>query len=337
MNEQSDCGPACVAVQQEAPLSRAPATETDTGLDVGDVRYIKLGEKGKWAAQAIKEGTIPFGYRQIDHEACARGDWEIVRSQLQAMGRSAAGISQGLRELKDFYDLPADTMWVTFADGHVWWAFAEDGVLPVDSAEESDPARYRRTRAGWRNTDLHGLPLSVRTLSSALTSTGNYQMTICSIRRADYLLRRIRAEADPLRQEAERILSESRKVALRLIERLDWRDFETLVDLIFARGGWQRTSLLGGEQADVDLLLTQPVTEETAWVQVKSRSRQAEFDDYLDRFIREGRFDRLFYVYHTATSPITTSARNVHIWSAERVAKAVIDLGLLGWLSDRTI
>jgi hypothetical protein len=84
------------------------------------------------------------------------------------MGRNAAGVSQGLRELKDFYDLPADTMWVTFADGHVWWAFAEDGVLPVGGAKESDPARYRRTRAGWRNTDLHGLPHGIAVLFCSL-------------------------------------------------------------------------------------------------------------------------------------------------------------------------
>jgi hypothetical protein len=39
--------------------------------------------------------------------------------------------------------------------------------------------------------------------------------------------------------------------------------------LIFTRGGWQRTGALGGGQADVDLVLKQPITAETAWVQVK--------------------------------------------------------------------
>jgi hypothetical protein len=33
-----------------------------------------------------------------------------------------------------------------------------------------------------------------------------------------------------------------RDIGLRMVRQLDWRDFETLVDLIFARGGWQRSS-----------------------------------------------------------------------------------------------
>jgi hypothetical protein len=77
-----------------------------------------------------------------------------------------------------------------------------------------------------------------------------------------------------------------REIGLRMIRQLDWRDFETLVDLIFARGGWQRSSVLGKDQADVDLILTQPTIGETAWVQIKSGTSQAELDDYLGRFRR---------------------------------------------------
>jgi hypothetical protein len=76
------------------------------------------------------------------------------------------------------------------------------------------------------------------------------------------------------------------EIGLRMIRQLDWRDFETLVDLIFARGGWQRSSVLGKGQADVDLILTQPTIGETAWVQIKSGTSQAELDDYVGRFLR---------------------------------------------------
>jgi Restriction endonuclease len=69
------------------------------------------------------------------------------------------------------------------------------------------------------------------------------------------------------------------EIGLRMIRQLDWRDFETLVDLIFSRGGWQRSSVLGKNQADVDLILSQPTIGETAWVQIKSGTSQAELDD----------------------------------------------------------
>ena len=141
-------------------------------------RYIKLGKNGKWATDALKEGIIPFGYSAVDHHACLAGEWDHVRDQLVTMGRTANGVSQGLRELKDFYGLPDDALWVTTANGHLWWAFAEGPVRGVTNAGSDGPSRYRRTRAGWCKASLTGEPLALRSLSSALTRTASYQMTM---------------------------------------------------------------------------------------------------------------------------------------------------------------
>jgi hypothetical protein len=85
------------------------------------------------------------------------------------------------------------------------------------------------------------------------------------------------------------------------------------------------------------LVLKQPISGETAWVQVKSRSSQADLDDYLGRFERHGRFDRFFFIYHSATRPIRMrQQRQHHLWSVDRIASAAIDQGLLTWLSERT-
>ena len=128
---------------------------------------------------------------------------------------------------------------------------------------------------------------------------------------------------------------ETMALAATMIRQLDWRDFETLVDLIFMRSGWQRISPLGRDQADVDLILKQPVTGETAWVQVKSRSTQSELDQYLERFQRHGSCDRFFFVCHTAAKPLSAPAdAKIHLWSAERVASAAAEAGLLDWLVD---
>jgi hypothetical protein len=66
------------------------------------VRYIKLGENGKWATNALEQGIIPFGYSSVDHGLCVAGNWDEVRRQLVGMGRTVRGASQGLRELKGF-------------------------------------------------------------------------------------------------------------------------------------------------------------------------------------------------------------------------------------------
>ncbi len=301
------------------------------------VRYIKLGQNGKWATDALKEGIIPFGYSAVDHHACLAGEWDQVRDQLVAMGRTENGVSQGLRELKDFYGLPENTLWVTMADGHFWWAFAEGPVVGIERSNSNEPARYRRTRRGWSKTSLSGEPLTVRSLSSALTRTASYQMTICAIKHEDYLLRRIRGEGDPLHAQATALRVEMREIGLRMIRQLDWRDFETLVDLIFARGGWQRSSVLGRDQADVDLILTQPTIGETAWVQIKSGTSQAELDDYLGRFRRDGSCDRFFFVCHSAAGALSLPAQpGLHLWQGERLSDAATDAGLFEWLMDRT-
>jgi hypothetical protein len=162
-------------------------------------------------------------------------------------------------------------------------------------------------------------------------------MTICTIKQADYLLRRIRDEPDPLHAQATAIRGEMRDIGLRMIRQLDWRDFETLVDLIFARGAWQRSSVLGQGQADVDLILTQPTIGETAWVQIKSATSQAELDDYLGRFRRDGSCDRFFFVCHSAASALSMPALSgVHLWAGEGLSDAAIDAGLFAWLIDRT-
>ena len=139
------------------------------GFNPGEVRYIKLGRGGAWANDAMEAGVIPFGYPKIDHASCQARDWGSVRVELIAMGRKGAGATQGLRELADFYDLPTDTLWITFANGHLWWAFAETEVSPVANAASDGPTRFRRTLDGWRSHSLTGERLTTRSLSSALT------------------------------------------------------------------------------------------------------------------------------------------------------------------------
>src|SRR3546814_11669762 len=96
-----------------------------TAFNPKQVRYIKLGRGGAWASQAIADGTLPFGYRKIDHAPCAAGDWDAVRAQLVTEGRGATSVSQALREIREYHELGADCLWVTIAEGHLWGAFAD--------------------------------------------------------------------------------------------------------------------------------------------------------------------------------------------------------------------
>jgi hypothetical protein len=310
---------------------------TNAGFAPTAVRYIKLGRGGDWASDGLKSGTIPFGYREVEHALCAAGDWETARKRLLDLGRAPSGASSGVREIRDFYELGSETLWVTIADGHLWWAFAEPEVISFDNSDDDRPSRHRKVIGRWRNDSLTGQPLTTRSLSSALTRTANYRMTICEVKREDYLLRRIRGEVDPLHAEALALKAQFRQVALKMIRQLHWEEFENLIDLIFSRNGWQRTSILGRDLPDVDLVLEQPSTGETAWVQVKSTAGRAEIDDYLTRFRADGSYDRFYFVCHSPIGAITIPEEDrIHLWLGEYLADVALRSGMFDWLVDRT-
>src|SRR3546814_20692798 len=119
-----------------------------------------------------------------------------------------------------------------------------------------------------------------------------------------------------------------------MVRDLDWRDFEVLVDLILTRAGWRRISALGEGEVDIDLMLDHPTTGETAWVQIKTGPSQAEVEDYLQRFVADGRCTRFFYIRPTAkgTLILTDPHSQLHLWQWDAMACQAIESGLSGWL-----
>ena len=86
----------------------------------------------------------------------------------------------------------------------------------------------------------------------------------------------------------------------------------------------------------MNIVLTQPTTNEVAWVQVKSRSTQAELDDYVRRFHNDGSFNCRFFIYHSAPKILRMpDSAGSELWTAERIADAAIEAGLFRWLIER--
>lgn len=233
-------------------------------------RYIKLGAKGEWTEAALAQGELHFGYRRVPHDLAKTRDAERIRRHLLDQGKKPSAATQITRQVLDFYTLGADCLWVTFARGHLWWAFAEPDVIWVDKPEPGVGDRLRIVIGGWRNTDLAGRPLDIARLSTCLTKVSAYRASVCAVPDTDYLAHCINGSVPSevtAARAARAALVDSLSVAM---TRLKWQDFEQLVDLLLSRGGWQRVSALGGSQADTDLIVEQPTTGERAFVQVKS-------------------------------------------------------------------
>jgi len=93
---------------------------------------------------------------------------------------------------------------------------------------------------------------------------------------ADYVIRRINGEKRENVERALATLKQMKTVTIELMKELGDRDFETLIDLVFAASGWRRLGQVGGTQKTLDLDVMLPTTRERAIVQVKSKTSSAE-------------------------------------------------------------
>ena len=126
------------------------------------------------------------------------------------------------------------------------------------------------------------------------------------------------------------------EAAQTMIEGLHWADFQSLVDLLFGRTGWQRVSRVGGTQKDIDLELWEPTTGARAFVQVKSQAGPAVLTDYIARCDEADGFEHMFFICHSPTGTLAAPDRpDIHIWTGAPLADMTIKAGLYDWLMQR--
>jgi hypothetical protein len=299
-----------------------------------EVRFIKLGKGGTWEAKCIDgpDPTVRFGFDSPHHQACLNGDWATVEAYWKE--RDPKEATKIVNQTKAFYTLGEDALWITFYKRKLYWCFAAQQV------EEIEPhgSRIRKVPNGWSCNDIAGHVLFTDSLSGRLTRVQGFRGTICKVREQDYLLKRINGEALEDVHKAS-VALESLKCAVRpLIQRLNWKDFELLIDLIFSRAGWQRLSAPGKTEKYIDLELVLPVTGRRAFVQVKSAAGLQELKDYIARFREMEQFDEMFFVVHTAQAELRDHAKSeerVTLLGLDEISSLVVDSGLCLWLMQK--
>ena len=300
------------------------------------VRYIKLGRGGRWEKISLERGELQFGHGKVSHELALSCDRAKIKKELIKKGRSSQAAAEDAREVTDFYQLGSDCLWVTLAQDHLWWTFAEPEVVWL-GVGEGHGERLRKSIGGWRNTDINGVPLRIDTLSTKLTKVASYRRTLCAVEAEDYLLRRINGVIEPLVAKSNQARDALLDVLTEAIKALHWPDFETLVDVMFARSGWHRASAIGGTQKLVDMVLEQPTTGERGAIQVKSAARQKQLDEFISDADEAGTYDRLFFACHSPKGRLAAPAerRDVHVWADRDLAKTALRLGLSDWIIEK--
>lgn len=297
-------------------------------------KYIKLGEGGRWEDLCLEEGTLRFQYAEVPHESALAGDRAKIREIYFQEGLPSKKASDHARQVLDFYHAGQDTLWITFANGYLWWCFAEEEVTYL-GPDSKEGIRLRKTVDGWRNHSLKGVPLRVSELNGNLTKVASYRMTICNVTPLKYLIAKINDEEVPEVAAARRARESLLDSTQDLLKLLPWRDFELLVDLVFSQSGWRRIGESGGTQKTVDIELVLPSTGERAFVQVKSRTDQAQLNDYIGRLSHRDE-SRMFYVYHSSEAALSCEDPRVALIGPDRLSEMILNAGLFDWLLKKT-
>lgn len=296
-----------------------------------EVRFIKLGEKGKWEKECIEDAhTIRLGFESNQHDECLDQKWNLVRAYwLKVRNGNETEATKDLNEIQAFYELPETTLWVTFYNRLLYWCFVEKEVIELDE----DKSRIRKAMGKWSCQSLQGTPLHVGNIDGRVSKVQGFRRTICRIERSEYLVQKIRGDLQPEVVKAKNAFANLSTEAANLIKGLWWHDFELLTDLIFSRGGWQRVSVLGKTEKDVDIDMLSPVTNRRAFVQVKSSSNYETFQDSLTTFRSSSIYDEMYFVAHTLDPRILSHAESgVTVLGPTKLAELSINSGLMDWL-----
>jgi len=300
-------------------------------LKATGAHFIKLGRGGEWAAEAIRDGVLRFGYRELSHELCIAGDWVSAREVWRAhRNSSSAVLTSDMNQVCTFYTAPETSVFITFHAGRLYWC------RPHGPAELlPDRTKIRGTVDGWHGQTVGGDDLFFERLSGRLLKVQGFRGTICRVDAEDYLLRKLGDEVTPQVEAAVQAETQMIAAISGLMGLLTWQDFELLVDLVFSSSGWKRTGATGGVQNTVDIELILPSTQERAFVQVKSRANPAQLNDYVERMALMDGVHRMFFVWHTGDVGAAPEYGRVTLVGPDRLARMILDAGLATWLRQK--
>lgn len=304
--------------------------------------YIKLGEGGGWAEDAISTGKLRFGWQVVSLEDIRAGKWDRIRRSIEKQHPDKKGVvTTDTERLRDLVTTGPNDLWITFHGSRLFWGRVASGAV-----EQDHTSKFRRLLDGWHDANVRGDPLDIGRIPGVIAQLQGFRGTVCSVKAKDVLRRLVAGEASP----AHRAVSAAREtLASELqaaIQELHWKDFETLVDLVFRDAGWRRLSLMGESMKFADLELEEPVTGDRYQVQVKSRSDVKEFEAYAATFVADhcDDFRRLYFVVHSPTPALAVHIakhgrvahdRGVEPILPDRLAQMVVGAGLTAWVLNK--
>ena len=303
-------------------------------LEFQNAFYIKLGRSGCWEADSIENSRLRLGWSHQSIEDINDGRWDIIANQLRLEhdGKPPQVATNDLNRLRDIATSTEDDIWITFNGSKLWWTRLAPAPMQADEI-----SKFRETSQPWRDTDLNGRLLIVNDLPGKIAQLQGFRGTACRVKEPDLLQRILEGTRSALASSIAAQRTNLTDQLRRAITELHWKDFETLVDLVFRDAGWVRISVLGQHAKAYDLELREPITGDRYVVQVKSRATLADLTDTITSFSPDD-FRKVFFVVHSPSTDLTT-ASDVPEWvdlvDPEHLAALALGAGLSQWIEDK--
>ncbi len=298
-----------------------------------NVYYIKLGSGNSWADECIDKGIIRLGFGSDRYfDTYQEKNWDELPEFLKEnVYKNINYDTKAKGNIQKFFEADENTLWITFHNGSLYWAISKSGV------EGDSSGAYLETVEGWKNTDIEGESVFQKNrLSGVLTKTEGYRGTICGVGAQKYLIKKINAEENEDVKKAEEDKASLIESIGKLIQHLQPKDFEELVDLILSRKGAHRITKVGGTQKDIDMGYLIPILKENVFVQVKNRANQNDFDECVNTFEDNDFYRIMYFIHHSGKIKQNDNDENINIIGRDEIAEWCIDTGYMSWLIEKT-
>jgi len=302
--------------------------------------YIKLGEKGKWAEECIKNEIVRIGWDVVSFELIQDEKWDeiltLIGDDYQKRGKKN-GAKQDFNALKKFCGATNDDIFITFHKGMMYWC-----ILDNSPVQRDETSKYRKTLNGWSCQTTNEVPqiLNSNEISGEISKTQAFQGTICSFNERETLIieRTLNGLKNPRVEKIIGLKKDICNLLTELLKELHWKDSETLTDLIFLQSGWRRTSMKGGSMEFTDMEYYDPINHERYAVQVKTGANLNDFEKYQGEFIGRG-FRRLFFVVFNPDKSLfnfINESSEIELLYGEKLSTLILNLGLLEWVLNKS-
>jgi hypothetical protein len=299
-------------------------------IDFKKAYYVKLGRGGKWEKSSIRENKVRIGWANLTIEEIHQKNWGTLKETYLHEYKTKGAASADINALRTIVESTKEDIWITFHASHLWWCCLGETKIFDDGI-----SKYRKVSGGWNNCDICNHPLIINQIPGSISKVQRFQGTICRIKEEDALKRLLNNQPSPAFQaitEVKRRLAEEVEIG---VKGLHWKDFETLVDLVFRNAGWRRTSVIGEMMKFVDMELEEPITGDLYQVQVKSAATLDDYKKYARDFSPEN-FRKFYFVVHSPDEKLA-NYQNKKDLSTElilpgQLAQMVVNLGLTDWL-----